>query len=784
MAPPTSRETRPEPEGSAPFWKHPQLQRVLIATTLFLLAWGVGTAWGSWQNLCTDCPSIAQIFTWEPEQTSKLFDADGRLIAELGYERRTPVSIDALPEHVPQAFIAIEDRRFYEHSGYDLRGIARAAVNAVIYRGFSQGGGSTLTQQLARNMFQQRIGYEKRIERKLKELQVALDLERAYSKDQILEAYINQVNYAHGWWGIQTAATNYFGKNASELNPAEGALLAAVVNRPSYYSPLRNPENARQRRNLVLDQMVDQGYLSAAEGERWKDWPIPEGRAPGTEGEAPYFEEWVRQILDDRFGSEVYTGGLQVYTTLDSDMQRAAQQAMEQGWREVEERPQFEHPRYEEFLDREEGFPGGITPYLQGVFVALDPETGAVRALIGGRDFRHSKFNRATQARRQPGSAFKPFVYTSAINSGIPASHIVVDRPVVLPQLMGDEWKPRNFTGEFHGPLTIREALYRSINIPAIRLAWEEIGMETVAQTARRMGIQTPIERFPSTAIGAAEVIPIEMAEAYSTFATLGTKVRPHPIRRVENARGEVLWEPQPDRTQVVDSMVARISVDMLQDVVRRGTGYTALRIRAGLPAELPAAGKTGTTNEGTNVWFAGVTPNLVGLVWLGMDRPQPIWETPSGAQAATGGADAAPIWGRFMKRVYYGEEESDSAEAEETVALVSQTLEDDNSAEAIYGGVEEWSGPLLEIPEPWADPQGLITRRVDRRTGLLASRWCPDSLAYVEMYIPGTEPTRPCDRQSSTLFEEDDPLSSPPDDGLPPPSDEALPPSGDPREQ
>jgi len=726
------------------------LGRVFVLFTLFLLTVGAGIAWGSWRNLCADCPSIAQIFTWEPEQTSKLFDAEGALIVELGYERRTPVSIQALPEHVPQAFIAVEDKRFYEHEGYSIRGISRAAlarlpgVGAILNR--RAGGGSTITQQLARNMFQQTIGYERRIERKLKELQVALDLERVYSKDQILEAYMNQINYAHGWWGIQTAARNYFGKNAAELNPAEAALLAAVVNRPTYYSPFNNPEHARQRRNLVLSLMAEQGYLTPREEEKWRAWPLPEGRQERKAGRAPYFEEWVRQILDDRFGSEVYTGGLRVYTTLDMGMQEAARAAMDAGWRAVEERIEYDHPPYAEYADREDAFPNGRTPYLQGAFI-LDPFTGAVKALIGGRDFRHSKFNRAVQARRQAGSSFKPFVYTAALASGIPASHIVVDAPVVYPQFGGEEWTPRNFTGEFHGPLTIREGLYRSINIVAIKLAAEDVGLETVAQTARRMGIRTSIPRVPSTAIGSADVIPLQMAEAYSAFATLGTKVRAHPIRRVESAQGEVLWEPAPERTEVMDSLVARIAVDLLEDVVRRGTAHTALRIRAGLPREVPAAGKTGTTNEGTNVWFIGVTPNLLALTWLGFDDPRPIWMTPGG-RVSTGGADAAPVWGDFMKRVYYGSDTAAVADEDRARARASTVASGPDGGDEARGA----TGPLLEIPEPWPVPRGLITRRVDRQTGLLASRWCPDSLAYEEIFIPGTEPTELCDR-GETIF-------------------------------
>jgi 1A family penicillin-binding protein len=704
-----------------------KLPRLLLLATAFFLFGAVGAGWGAWKNLCVDCPSIAQISTWQPEQTSKLLSHDGRLVVEIGLERRTPVALDALPEHVPQAFIAIEDKRFYEHHGFSIRGIVRAAVVRIPGMGSllnrQAGGGSTITQQLARNMFVQTIGFEKRLTRKLKELQVALALERTYTKDQILEAYINQINYDRGWYGIQTASRNYFGKNATELNPAEGAMLAAIPNRPAYYNPLRNPENAIQRRNLVLNLMVREGFLSREAGEEWKAWPLPDSEGESRDGPAPYFQEWVRQTLDDRFGDLLYRGGLIVYTTLDLDMQEAAQLSMEEGWAAIEARPGFRHPLYEDYQDLTEPFETPETPYLQGVFVALDPHTGAVRALIGGRDFRHSKFNRAVQARRQAGSAFKPFVYTAAIGSGIPGSHVLVDAPVILPQVSGEEWMPRNFTQEFLGPITIREGLRRSINMIAIKLGLE-VGLETVAQTARRLGIRTEIHRFPSTAIGASEVIPIQMAEAYGTFATLGTRVRPQPILRVLSAEGEVLWEPQPDRAQVLDSLTARVMVALLEDVVGLGTGYTGVRVAGGLPPRVPAAGKTGTTNDGTDVWFLGLTPNLMAAVWFGMDRPANVWPQ------ATGGGDAAPVWGRFMRRVYFG---------------------DDSRTEADSLGREP--GPLLTIPEPWPLPPELITRRVDSKTGLLASRWCPEDQAYTEIFLPGTEPTEFCDMSGPRIF-------------------------------
>ncbi len=689
---------------------------------LFLTAGLIGFGWGSWRNLCVDCPSIAQIHTWEPQQTSKIFSQDGQLIGELGVERRTPVSIQALPEHVPQAFIAIEDRRFEQHDGIDLRGTTRAAIGVVTTGSFRGGGGSTITQQLARNMFET-IGFEKRVERKLKELQVALELERAYSKDQILEAYMNQINLAHGWWGIQTASRNYFGKDAIDMNPAEAAMLAAIANRPNYYSPFRNADASLSRRNLVLDRMEREGFLTSEEAERWKSHPLPSDRAEVADGLGAYFTEWVRQILQERFRGQVNTGGLRVYTTLDVDMQRAAEGAMQRGFDRIESRPGFRHPKYEEYADQREAFTGPNSPYLQGMFVALDPQTGAIRALVGGRDYEQSRFNRALQARRQPGSAFKTFVYASALSSGIPASHIITDSPVVRQEVDGSEWRPRNFSGEFEGDMTLREAYRRSVNMVAIKLADEEVGLETVAQNARRLGISSLIPRVPSMALGSPDVLPIEMAEAYSTFANMGTRVRPYPILRVENAQGEVLWEPQPERTQVLDSLSTRVMVSLMEDVVDRGTAANAIRGTVGagqaLPREIPAAGKTGTTNNFTDVWFVGFTPNLQAAVWFGMDSPQQIYPQ------ATGGADAAPVWGDFMKQVYMGDEAANA----------------DNGEAPVFNGV-------LPVPERWSI-DGLLERQVDSRTGLLASQWCPSSRRYTELYIPGTEPTEECDESS-----------------------------------
>ena len=702
-----------------PLWR----PRTYLLAGSFLLAGAAGAVRGSWQNICAGdtCPSIARIRTFEHEQTSKLLAHDGRQIAEIGYERRTPISLHALPEYIPQAVTAIEDKRFYQHSGFDPFGIARAAFGVLTFRNL--GGGSTITQQLARNLFDE-IGFQRRYVRKMKEVRVALDLERAYTKDQILEAYLNEIYMGRGY-GFQNAASNYLGKNIAQINIAEAALLAAILNRPGVYDPFRYPDRAKARRDLVLTRMAAEGHLERDEAERWKEFPLPESEPTGSVTSlAPYFEEWVRQILDSRFGDEIYRSGLRVYTTLDVEMQQAAKVSMEEGWRAIEaDSTHFEHPYYSDF-DTVQAF-SGSTPYLQGAFVALDPVTGHVKAMVGGRDFEQSKFDRARLANRQAGSSFKPFVYTAAIASRIPASHVVVDAPVVYPQVSGEDWRPANFGGEFKGPMTMREGLYTSTNMIAIKVGWEEVGIETVAQTARRMGIQTEIERFPSTTIGAAEVIPIQVAEAYSTFPNLGTKVRPFPILRVEDSEGVIIWEPQPERTQVLDSLVSRIMVSMLEDVVIRGTGYNAIRVRGGLPYQVSAGGKTGTTNDGTDVWFAGFTPNLLATVWFGMDAPIPIFSLGPGKRQATGGGLAAPVWASFMRRVYMG----------------GQSDEDNTNYEP--------HGPLLPIESGWPLLPGLNAVLVDRSTGKLASRWCAEEDRYLEYYLPGTEPTELCDRSS-----------------------------------
>jgi penicillin-binding protein 1A len=683
--------------------RHPLLLRRTGILALCSLALGSGLAFGTWQAVCRDCPSIAQIYVWEPIRATKILAHDGRLITELYQERRTPVDIASLPPHVPRAFVAVEDKRFYQHGGFDPRGLLRAVLLAG-----QRGGGSTITQQLARHMFTEEVGFERRgtrgLQRKLKELKVALELEDVYSKDQILAAYINQVNYGHGWYGIETAAQHYFGKPAVELDPAEGALLAAVINAPSRFDPFTHPERALNRRNLVLALMAEQEYLSPPESQRWRAAPLP-AVPSGTDAArlAPYFIEQVRIELDSRFGSDLYRAGLRVHTTLDIDLQRAAQTAMDSGWARLERTPGYRHPKYPDVIAQKDRQRGNETPYLQGMFIALDPASGDVRAMVGGRDFNDSKFNRATQALRQPGSVFKPFVMTAAVASGIPVSHVVVDSPFSMPEVDGTIWAPENFDPDYRGPINLRETLKHSVNIPTIKLGLD-VGLESVVQYARRMGIRTPIPAVPSVSIGSADVIPMQVAEAYSVFATTGYRPTSRIVLKVEDERGNVRWESRPQVEQVLDSTTAAIVRDLMREVVDHGTGYAARDPAQGnLPYEIPAAGKTGTTNDYTNVWFVGYTPNLLAAIWFGFDRPRRI------IGSASGGVYVAPVWGRFMRAAYYGEDAA------------------------------------LPKPMDWVWPSGVRFQRIDKSTGQLATEFCPLELVTDEVFAAGTEPTVPC---------------------------------------
>ena len=649
------------------------------------------------------CPSIEQFDEYRPRQPARLYATDGRFIGEVGLERRSLVTLDLIPAHVIDAFVITEDKRFYGHAGIDYPRVFGALWANIRARSFAEGF-STITMQLARNIFPERLSREKTVIRKLREAKVARRIEARFSKERILELYLNQISLGSGAFGVESASQRYFGRSVSQITVAEGAMLAALPKAPSRFNPRRFPDRAIQRRNTVLELMRRAGALSDADASVAKAYPLRLFRPARGAGEiAPYFVEWVRTELERRFGEQVYDQGLRVVTTLDLDMQGAAERAMERQLRNIEAGTYgpFTHQTYEGYLARAAGGDGGAavanSPYLQGSFVAIDPRTGAVRALVGGRDFDDSKFDRATRALRQPGSTFKPLVYATAIRTGRPTTYFLDDEPIEVPQLDGSLWTPQNYDLRFEGRVTIRRALIRSRNLPAIRLAME-LGEGSVAEMAKNFGITTRVPPYPSIALGSADVYPLEMIGAYSTFANLGWRVPPNPIILVETLDGRKLYEANPERIQVLSREEAWLMVDMLKDAVRRGTATAVWN--AGF--RTPSGGKTGTTNDYTDVWYIGFTTDLVAGAWIGFDQPKEIMRD------AQGGRLAAPAWISFMREIY----------------------------------------ERKPTPPDWPRPPGILALEIDPGTGLRAGIGCISDSVRVEFFLPGTEPTTECPRR------------------------------------
>jgi penicillin-binding protein 1A len=680
--------------------RHPRFTRSFLLALTFLMSGGVGLAYASWALVCNAgrCPSARALEDYQPGQTSKLYAIDGRFIAEIGLEKRTLVTIREIPAHVRDAFRVTEDKRFYSHAGVDwVRVFGAVGANVASMRWAE--GFSTITMQLARNVFPERISREKTLTRKLKEAKVARDIETQFEKDKILELYLNQIDLGSGAHGVEAASQRYFGKSVRDLNVAEAATLAGIPKAPSRYNPRRFPERAIQRRNTVIELMRRQGVISDSDASLAKAFPLQLASKADAGEVAPYFVEWVRQQLDERFGAQLYREGLKVYTTLDVGLQSAAERAMENQIRAIEAGRfgPYRSVTFERHVARSGNDEGASphSPYLQGAFVAIDPRTGAVRAMVGGRDFDDSKFNRAVQALRQPGSAFKPIVFAAGVQNGRSPAYVLSDDPLSLEQRPGETWQPKNYDGSFEGNIPMRRALYQSRNLATIRLGME-LGEATVIEQARRFGITSPIPAYPSIHIGAASVYPIEMVAAYTAFATLGTRAEPQPIIRVENTRGEVLWAPEPVRTPVLSQEEAWLMVSMMRDAVTRGTAAGAV---AGQGFRIPAGGKTGTTNDGTDVWFIGYTPDLVAGVWMGFDRPQRIKAN------AQGGSLAAPAWTAFMREVYR----------------------------------------RRPAPSDWPQPPGIVERMIDRSTAMLATAYCPPEFVTQEYFIIGTDPPSEC---------------------------------------
>ncbi|MBI1737329.1 MAG: PBP1A family penicillin-binding protein [Candidatus Rokubacteria bacterium] len=599
------------------------LRFLLLLAGLFTLLVGAGVAVaGLWAItiLPRSLPNVAALETLQPLQGSRIYDDNDDLITELHVERRIFVPLAQVPQALRDAIVATEDRRFYAHWGIDPIGIARAT-----YQNYRQGriveGGSTITQQLTKLLF---LTPDKSLDRKMKEAVLALELERRYSKDRILEMYLNQIYFGHGAYGVEAAARTYFGKSVSEVNVREAALLAGLPRAPSTYSPFEHPDLAKRRRDLVFRRLVEFGALKEADAKRYARSDlglIPADRRRTT---GQYFLEYVEQQLEAKYGADlVYKGGLNVYTTLNRPMQLVAEQSLRDGLKALEVRTKAragDHP--------------------EGAVVTVEPATGYIRAIVGGYDFFRSEYNRAVYAKRQPGSAFKPFVYAAAIESGLTPAVRIDDAPVTYPVGQnGQPWKPDNYDRKFRGPITLQQGIEESVNIVTIKLL-ERVGTNRTAQVARKLGIASPLTQDLTLALGSSDLTLLEITSAYGALGNQGVWMPPTTIRYVTNPNGKLLEEHVPQGREVLSPENAYVVTHMLRGVVERGTGQAAKALGR------PVAAKTGTTNDYSNAWFVGYTPKLATGVWVGYDRPRSLGKDETGSRVAV------PIWVSYMGRI------------------------------------------------------------------------------------------------------------------------------------
>src|SRR5713226_7898963 len=639
MASAADRSTSPP---KLPLWRRRWLRRVLIAvgalTLLGLTAVGVAALW-AFTILPRSLLSVTALETLQPIQGTKIYDDNDEPMTELHVERRILVPLAQIPQSLRDAILATEDRRFYSHWGIDPIGVARAVIQNY-RRGRLVEGGSTITQQLTKVLF---LTPDKSLERKLKEAVLALELERRYSKDRILEMYLNQVYFGHGSYGVEAAARTYFGKSVSELTVREAALIAGLPRAPSNYSPFDHGEAAKRRREVVLRRMVDYGALKDEEAKRLAKTDLglipPERRR--TTGQ--YFVDYVQQTLEAKYGPDlVLKGGLNVYTTLNPTMQLAAEQSLRDGLKALQGRSTQARP--------------GEFP--EGAVVTVEPQTGYVKTMVGGSDFLRSEFNRAVQAKRQPGSAFKPFIYIAALEAGFTPATRIEDAPVSYAVGANSQaWKPENYDRKFRGPTTLQQAVEESVNVVTVKLQ-ERIGLSKTIQVARRLGITSPLEINLSLALGTSDLSLLELTSAYSALANQGLWMPPVTVRYVTDAQGKLLEEHVPEGREAVAPETAYVITSMLRGVVERGTGQAAKALGR------PIAAKTGTTNDYSNAWFIGFTPRLATGVWVGYDRPRSLGHDETGSRVAV------PIWVAYMAKILGDSPREDFAVPERVVLL------------------------------------------------------------------------------------------------------------------
>jgi len=720
-------------------------------------------------------PSIASLKDYRPSIITRIYSDDNRLIDQFYLEDRKVISVAQTPKVVIQAFVAAEDARFFAHQGIDPHGIIRALFKNIKAGKIVQGG-STITQQVAKSLF---LSSKRSYIRKLKEAILAYRIDRYLKKYEILNLYLNHIYLGHGTYGIEAASQRYFGKSARDIALPEAALLAGLPKAPGRYSPLNYPERTRHRQVYVLNRMAEDGYITEEEKDEALKTPLKLKQFRQEEKIAPYFTENVRRYIQTKYGSNIlYREGLEVYTTLNIEMQNAARNAVKRGLRELDKRQGYRGPlqkipieEFDSFLKRmnggmEEGsivkalvtdidskkkiahlrvgnshgamalkdmawagMPNpdvasgsvkikdpaealnvgdivearilGVSesenpqlklaleqePAVQGALFCMDVSTGEIKAMVGGRNFKKSEFNRATQSRRQPGSAFKPFIYAAAFDKGLTPSTIIMDSPIIFKDTLKDSlWKPRNYKEKFYGPTTLRTAIVHSRNLVTIKTL-KDIGIDYAADYAANMGITSPISRDLSMALGTSGLTLQEIVGAYAVLANQGKKAEPFFIKKIIDRTGHFFEENLPEMEQVMDPRIACITTCLLQDVVQHGTGW---RVKA---LKRPVAGKTGTTNDLKDAWFIGFTPSLACGVWVGFDRERPLGKYETGSRAAS------PIWLYFMKKILDGK-------------------------------------PV----EFFSVPEGVIFARVDPKTGLLTR---PESKrAAFACFLEGTAPS------------------------------------------
>jgi penicillin-binding protein 1A len=674
-------------------------RRWLLSAILLGLSFALGIGIAGFTWLSRDLPSTTRLQMITQSLKTQVLDRHGDVYGSFGIENRVAIPLDAMPRHLVDAVLSVEDRRFYDHWGLDILRWPKVLLTDIAIRLQSRDaplqGASTITQQLARDLF---LTKDQSLERKLKEMILTLKIERAYAKDEILTMYLNQVYFGAGAYGVESISQTLFGKPAAELDLVQAALVAGMPKNPWAYNPQRFPDRARERRNLVLQTMVENDRLPRNQLTSLQAAPLGLLARKAERRSGSYFLEYVRQYLENRYGTEqLYRDGLTVETTIDPAAQLLAEEEMEAYLRYLEERMEYPNT-YASVTARFEA--GQQVPareqYLQGGVLILDPQSGAIRAMVGGRDFTQSEFNRTVQAPRQPGSAFKLFVYLAAIENGFAPSDLILDTPVSIP-LPGQNksYKPRNHSGKFLGEITLREALAQSINIPAVKLT-HRLGPAMLIDYARRLGIESPMPAVISLALGAADVTLLELTNAYGVVAAGGIRSEPFAVLRVVDRWGQVLEEHQPERREVVDPRSNYLITSMLESVISSGT---AIRARS-LGFQHPAAGKTGTTDSNYDAWFVGFTRQYVCGVWVGFDEKRPMGQWMEGSHAAL------PIWAEIMKGLH------------------------------------------ADLPpEPFAIPEGVVKVAVCRQSGLLSTRYCRSTVQ--EVFIEGEQPTRTCDRHA-----------------------------------